>query len=858
MSASLDALADATSTVDDATDKPASNKPKSVKLDKKKNRVFQFPYSLFVDQKRTLESTIDLENVKSLHGSDSYQDINTLSSHGSLATISKSLSQKTLTKSSTAGSMVALSTKDLTNRVVSIAEIENKNIQDTSDETDVHTLSFQSASQIHLKSMEVALAAETEPVPPPLPKFRLPNLLESHLRRQRVLEREAKNPSLPHTRILIANLSKPHHVKMETAEEIETRRAKAEAAEALARALALAAAARAEVENAKKKKKFHVLQLGPMRFSGKKNPLSDRQPAPSVFGADSYSPVASRPRTRGSITSPRTPMTRRPSMMPQSRIVTVRKGSQKKLDKQVQENIAVIDINTIDGQESSSTASSEAQMRNADEETAKKGSIETTTTTNEAPETPKSPSHQLPSISLEQSDAEKPKRPALPPLQISISQNSISSSSSSVQRTPLVEIGYEDEAFGQSTGNLSCRASSVRSVRDISSPNLANRRPKDTPVSPSYRYPESPYTSLHPRSPLRGHLSFFGSSLETRRRTPRGGRKGVKGDPDTPARKAQIADVEKLIGAISIVAEKKMIKDVTVIVKKDTLEKATFLPEEIVKLSNLPQNAKAKWTMPPMLPVETNSNIKKQALLIAMDDTDDINIGGRRRRLFQPWHNHQRGTGTLPVHKVAVLPATLHRDDSETHLDTQSARTDSWWTRDEYKRLKKGWSTRKKIIEDERRSRELAKHLAEEPFNAFVTSRPTTAHTASRVTKHPTSKSESNEGATLNGGGGGDHAGTIGTWFPSTDYARQSRAESRVSSALFSPYPPNMETRPDTGNVSIRGKSRSPSRAGETFAVTLTGLTGVTAHPPPSPSRPITPGPKNVAHLPIVHYTEKQ
>ncbi|KND00809.1 uncharacterized protein SPPG_03917 [Spizellomyces punctatus DAOM BR117] len=87
--------------------------------------------------------------------------------------------------------------------------------------------------------------------------FRLPNLLEAHLRRQALQEAQKQNPSLPHTRILYANFSrvqyrkpnKPPSPKQDTPNDVQSEPIKI-------------------VREAKRRRVKRVAKLAPMRFTG--------------------------------------------------------------------------------------------------------------------------------------------------------------------------------------------------------------------------------------------------------------------------------------------------------------------------------------------------------------------------------------------------------------------------------------------------------------------------------------------------------------------------------------------------------------------------------------------------------------
>ncbi|KAJ3403204.1 hypothetical protein CcCBS67573_g01385 [Chytriomyces confervae] len=62
-----------------------------------------------------------------------------------------------------------------------------------------------------ISSLMDAVAAATEIAAAPVLPFRLPDLFANHMRRKRLLELEAKHPNRPHTRIVVADLSKSKH-----------------------------------------------------------------------------------------------------------------------------------------------------------------------------------------------------------------------------------------------------------------------------------------------------------------------------------------------------------------------------------------------------------------------------------------------------------------------------------------------------------------------------------------------------------------------------------------------------------------------------------------------------------------------
>ncbi|KAJ3416841.1 hypothetical protein HDV05_008426 [Chytridiales sp. JEL 0842] len=617
----------------------------------------------------------------------------------------------------------------------------------------------------------------------------------------------------------------PHNVKVETAEEIEARRAKAEADQALARAMAQAAAARAEMEREKKKKRFHILQLGPMRFTGKKAAVSGADTLPrSIFGSDPSTPTStSRPRTSGSGATSKGTLTRRGSFVP-SRVSLLKNKARTTDSRQ-----------SLAGSHASEWNSNEkdnATTLLVRQKTSTAQLVDKAHGRSEGAENTKMHVNHVPGITLVH-----PKSPInrqnVPQVSKASAQNSSTSSSSSLQQSIAgYSAGYDDMNASQSIDTLSQKTTSIVSLRGMSGYHSANyRRGKGSDAESinlvgSSRSIESGNASLYPRSTLtRG--AHHGSSSKlgafpadtSRRRTPRGGRRFFKCDPDTPARKAQIAEVQRLLEAVAMVAEKKMLKDFSKAVKKEKVEHATFFPEEILKPTLHP----SKWVMGPMLPVESSSAMKRQAALLALEDEPAENVGRRRRRTPSS-ASARKPKATLPSHKVAVLPVHLHREDSDNRLEGEP-KTDSWWTREEYRLLKKGWDTRKKLIEEERRSREDAKQIAEEPFNAYATSRPGTDQTASKNTKHPPSR----------GNDAASKPETFVNWFKVSPPKREETGFPQASSSLFHDGGNPLERRPDTSHSLTRGASRAPSRApSRAGEVSLAALTGVTAHPPPS------------------------
>lgn len=108
--------------------------------------------------------------------------------------------------------------------------------------------------------IEQSLPIETKK--DPLAKYLLPNLLESHLRRQKLLQLEKENPNLLHTRILFANYHS-HQVKKigQPQEDLSDGNDKIFRKEA-------------KKSELKKKRQFKVLNLGPMKFTGRTNNVS--------------------------------------------------------------------------------------------------------------------------------------------------------------------------------------------------------------------------------------------------------------------------------------------------------------------------------------------------------------------------------------------------------------------------------------------------------------------------------------------------------------------------------------------------------------------------------------------------------
>jgi hypothetical protein len=168
----------------------------------KKKRVFDFPFSLFVNDKNgaLTGSGIDLDRVKSLKGS--YQ---------SLSQSSQALYSKSNPNLSFRGS-VRESNRDIVSPLIAerpSAEINNSTLEQISKDPQ---------SPYSINNIEPVIPTPTpvpvqqqqeEPILDLLPKFKLPNLLLNHLKRQKILLKEAKRPHLPHTRVIIANFLHP-------------------------------------------------------------------------------------------------------------------------------------------------------------------------------------------------------------------------------------------------------------------------------------------------------------------------------------------------------------------------------------------------------------------------------------------------------------------------------------------------------------------------------------------------------------------------------------------------------------------------------------------------------------------------
>ncbi|KAI8855157.1 hypothetical protein BC829DRAFT_378239, partial [Chytridium lagenaria] len=127
----------------------------------------------------------------------------------------------------------------------------------------------------------------------------------------------------------------------------------------------------------------------------------------------------------------------------------------------------------------------------------------------------------------------------------------------------------------------------------------------------------------------------------------------------TASRRQQLEELNKLMSELSSRG---------VLIDRDVLERAILNPEDIPrgvnsKLHRIPMG----WGLLAITLHATYASVREES-----EDIDDLDPAGK---------------GLIPMHKLAV--------DSDTHLASLSARTNSWWTKDEFINLKRSWEERK-------------------------------------------------------------------------------------------------------------------------------------------------------------------
>ncbi|KAJ3333844.1 hypothetical protein HDU76_002565 [Blyttiomyces sp. JEL0837] len=732
----------------------------------RRDRILPFPFSLFVDGKIGAESIIDLSRVESLKDVSQIppRSLQTSTSPEDIVTIRTTPSPDPSPPGKSRPESAKLQLERNQSNGLGVDQLLIPGVPT-------------SQSTIQLRA-----------------SFRLPDLFASHMRRQRLLEYEAKNPDVPHTRILIANFSRPHYIGEEF-DALSKKHHEKSAHTGRYSGVSAISTAKTGASDGKKKRRFQILQLAPMRFHSNKSKRGST--VSNISGQSSFigEPVSPGPRQkrRGSYskgTMPHTPTKGRTlreseSSKDLSRTTSTPYGLQapgevfRSFDPSPRDSIDAgtsvqpqLNIPAIILQQSST----DLHHVNIDPELPD-DIYPTPMTVIEVPVPPDTPK-------------QRPSSPNTVKIQVvqgssDSLRSSLAGSDSfrSVSRvaskrsisTTMPDTGLQLRRAGSAirSRNLGLAAGpgAGKSQSNVGAWSQGYMGSSTTSQkggffglqSPTGKSRQHSYMSNgQPPSP-NGNTAPNSANGE-RRRSNRKTRQNP-GKPDTPARKEQLAQIDKILDVISC-------SGVSQITRRN-LERGILYPEEVFKA-------------PPPIDGRFRRFPLTQIPAIAKPDTADKELRAATSRRFTLSNSQpsDRGKGFLPIHKVAVIPANLHRDDSEGYLDHLGTRVDTWWSRDEYRSLKRGYREYQRSREQSERN-----SVATRPFNSFVTSRPTTAHMSSQITKK----------LVMHTGGGGSSSHPLGealdvpqgNWFPSKlptgdGTGRRSPAPPVTPSSVFS------------------------------------------------------------------------
>ncbi|KAJ3100205.1 hypothetical protein HDU97_002437 [Phlyctochytrium planicorne] len=568
---------------------------------------------------------------------------------------------------------------------------------------------------------------DEEELEAPFP-YRLPNLLLSHHRRMQVLSPpNPSDPPEPHTRLVIANLiPRTWHPSLRQ-HNLRTH--------PHANALSAPVAILAEPSVVKKRERkgevrrgFHVLHLGPMRFAGARKAAG--------AGVGSLRAGEDEVRRKGGDGQKEKPVMRA-RWEKEETVRDVRTMS--RLSKASQSRIARRQANqdSITGPPMTPISNTSRQASVSPSSGAKQKRLSKAVSIAE-PSQCQSPVQDIITVIAPSDPAPMPSI-ATPDADLSASTPRLSSPNLSDPH--LAPLHRQSSSMSRSPSVFGAPPPSARSTSIFAS----NR-------SPSIFAPRSPSVFAAGRVLSPTHDFYYHRKKSGR------GRKMAPIHPEqlqTPPRRLQLQELDALLSTLA---------NRNFNIPRKLLERAFLLPEDLPK-AVVEANGKAVmgWGV---LAVPTREKGAE------VDDVPILSGSPVARRHIQRIsipHRARKPRGLIPMHKLAVIPATLHRDDSDPALHAHSARTNSWWTKQDVLKLKEDWDMKRRATVAELPSSSVkATH-----FNSYVTSRPSTADTSTMTTKKKKSPPEGDGKETLHG--------YFSRWF-----ARGERGQSPGAEALFS------------------------------------------------------------------------
>ncbi|KAJ3192898.1 hypothetical protein HDU82_003014, partial [Entophlyctis luteolus] len=264
-------------------------------------------------------------------------------------------------------------------------------------------------------------------------------------------------------------------------------------------------------------------------------------------------------------------------------------------------------------------------------------------------------------------------------------------------------------------------------------------------------------------------------------------------NPDTPSHRQTSARIDSLHSALVRTAESyakrvgNNVNPAELVPSRETLARAIHAPQEIAKPLVVPQltlKAMGHSRLAATTAAPTTVSSRKGTKSCdddSADDDDEIDAFALQNRrttaavlaeyIKKSTRKSPRGKGLLPVHKIAVVPKndfyyahhaaagprSAHHAliDEDNEFAVHIAKTDSWWTTAEYRRLRSEWAERKVI-----KKLTTTQKSDEKPFYSFVQGRAATPSSNTKYTHDPNHW-------LLNGGKSGDRTSDSSVnWFP--------------------------------------------------------------------------------------------
>ncbi|RKO89816.1 hypothetical protein BDK51DRAFT_32417 [Blyttiomyces helicus] len=208
---------------------------------------------------------------------------------------------------------------------------------------------------------------------------------------------------------------------------------------------------------------------------------------------------------------------------------------------------------------------------------------------------------------------------------------------------------------------------------------------------------------------------------------------------ETPARRAQLDEVDRISASF---ARHNMEPP------RKLLERALLRPEEVVRTPPV---------RPPAPPashaLHARIDTPKVESVTSDESTDDDADAVDGRPQSNKRRARKRHHAATPLAIQSLLARPLIRASSSDQLLDEAGkvtapRINSWWSRAEYRAMRKRFAKLKDQRAHEKFMEKLMRDHTQKPFNAFITSRPRTAESATRDSKYrPITQNADREGA---------------------------------------------------------------------------------------------------------------